>query len=299
MRKIGEFLLARDGNAALVAFLFTLLPLLGVPGGFIALIIVGFVTLCRGPRSGLFVLIWVALPAIALLYLRRFSILDILLLRCVLVWLLAYALRRLGSWRAVFEVATVIGVLSVIGVHLFVPDIEAWWTLHLTKFIADVGSMTSWQMAARQTELLVKMFAPMATGVTAFIVLFGSWLLLFLARWWQTTIYYPGRLQEEFIGIRNHVYMACLVLVGFIGVVMKWPLAIDVFPVLLLPLMMGGLSFLHFVSTIKKGFVLLVVLSYAGLLLFPFLVVVLLALAGFFDIWFDFRKYLNLKGDVA
>lgn len=299
MRKIGEFLLARTGHAALVAFLFTLSPLVGIPGGFVASIIVGFVTLCRGPRSGLFVLAWVAMPAVVLLYLQRFGISDILLLRCVLIWLLAYVLRRLDSWCRVFETAALLSALVVIGMHLAMPNLGAWWASHLTKYIAEVNSLSSWRLTATQSDHLIKSVVPMATGIVAFIVLFGSWLVLMLSRWWQTSIYYPGRLREEFIGIRNRISMAIVLVLGAVGVVLKQAIVVDLFPILLFLFMMGGLSFLHYVASIAKGFVFVVVLMYLGILFLPLIVVVLLAFIGFLDTWINFRKFIKIKGEVA
>ena len=48
MKKLGEFLLAKDINAIVVAFLCALLSVLSIPIGFIAAIIVGLVTLQKG-----------------------------------------------------------------------------------------------------------------------------------------------------------------------------------------------------------------------------------------------------------
>jgi len=300
VRKIGEWLLKRTGYAALAAFLFTLTPLVGFPGGFVASILVGLVTLCRGTRPGLFVLIWVAMPALALLYLGRFGISDIILLRCVVVWLFAVVLQNSRSWRVVFEVAAFIGLLAVLLAHAFVPDLKAWWIEYLSKYIADANSMmASLNITTKQADHLIQTLAPMATGVVAFVILFGSWLMLFVARWWQVTIYQSARLGQEFIGIRNRAPMGFIALIGLVGLLMKLPIMLDIFPILLLPLMMGGLSFLHFLGAIKKGFVFLEICIYLGLLFLPFFIVVLLAVTGFFDIWFNYRKYFTLKEGIA
>jgi len=260
MRNIGELLIARTGRAALAAFLFTLTPLIGLPAGFIAAIIVGFVTLCRGPQSGLFVLLWVALPALALLYLHRVGVTDILLLQSILVWIFAVVLRYANSWRVVLEVAALIGLLTVLGAHLFVPDLKAWWLPHLTQYFSKVSEVvSSWRMTVTpidhlEMERFIKMMSSMVTGIVAFFILFWSWFMLFLARWWQGVLDPSIQLRQEFIGIRNRIPVALIVLLGVIGLWMKISVVIDLFPVLLLPLMIGGLSFLHFLITVKKGF---------------------------------------------
>jgi len=253
VRKIGEFLLANNRNAAIVAFLCTLLPLIKLPGGFLASVIVAFVTLCRGARSGLLVLVWVALPAISLLYLHRFGVFDILLLRCVLVWVFAIVLRRYGSWRLVLELAVLLGFVVIAGLHLFIPDIHGWWMNHLSGYVKDVSKVTSWKLSAVETQQLIARLVPIATGVTAFVVLFGTWLLLFLARWWQSALFRVGELKKEFIQIRMSRGLAVILLVGVIGIWMKVALLVDFFPLLLLPFMIAGLSILHFLASIKKG----------------------------------------------
>lgn len=298
MRKVGELFVVRPGYAAFVALLCSLLPLIGVPFGFLAVVMVGYITLCRGPRSGLFVLAWVALPALAMLYLRRFSMVDSLFVDAVLVWLFAFALRRLGSWRWVFEISALIGVIAVIVIHMVFPNVETWWVTNLTKYLAQINESSSWRLTATQTSDLIRGFAPIATGSAILVGLFWTWLLLILVRWWQASIYFPGRLRDEFVGIRNRIPMAIIMLIGLTGFVIKQPIVIDAFPVLLYPLMMGGLSFMHYLATVKKGFSVLVILVYLGLVLLPFVLVVLLALVGFCDTWINFRKFVKTKGEL-
>ena len=299
MRKIGEFLLANQRNAAIVAFLCTLSPLISLPGGFLASILVGFITLCRGAKAGLFILAWVALPAVALMYLHRFGVFDVLLLRCVLVWLFATVLAKYASWRLVLELAVVIGFVAVVGLHLFISDPHGWWVNQLTTYVSEMSKVTSWKLSATETQHLIQRFAPIATGITAFVMLFGTWLLLLLARWWQTTLFEPGALRKEFLQIRMSRGLALIALAVIVGALMKLSFVIDFFPVLLLPFMVSGLSFLHFIVTLKKGLVLLLILVYVGLLFLPFYIVLLLSSAGYFDVWFDCRKYIaKRRGEI-
>jgi len=295
MRKVGEFLLASHRNAAVVAFFCTFLPLIHLPGGFLVSIMVGFITLCRGPRSGLFVLVWVALPAISLLYLRRFGVFDILLLRSVLVWMFASVLRKYGSWRLVLEFAVFLGFVAIVGVHLFLGDVHGWWASHLNTYIGEVSKVASWKASVRDTQHLIHRLVPIATGVTTFVILLGSWLSLFLARWWQSVLFRPGELRKEFLQVRLSRGLAVVLVVCCIGIWLKLSFIIDFFPVLLLPFMIGGLSVFHFLVSIKKGLLLLLILMYVGLLFLPFFVVLLLSSTGYFDAWFDFRKRIEVK----
>ena len=99
MKQFGEFLLRKNANAIAVAFLAALLPLFSIPIGFVAVVIVALVTLQKGPIQGLWILAWVALPALALLVLKQVGPVDFLLIRCVLIWLLAAILYRYQTWE--------------------------------------------------------------------------------------------------------------------------------------------------------------------------------------------------------
>ena len=70
MRKLGGYLLANNRRAAILAFVCALLPLIGLPGDLLTAILVGFITLRKGAKAGLFLLAFVALPTISFLVAR-------------------------------------------------------------------------------------------------------------------------------------------------------------------------------------------------------------------------------------
>ncbi len=290
MRKIGEFLLANDRNAIIVAFTLTLLPMIHLPGGFFAAIVVGFITLRKGAKPGLFVLFWVALPALALLYLKRFGVFDILLLRCIVVWLMALILRTYSSWRLGLEVVTLIAVVAVLLAHMISPDIHIFWQTFITDYLKDVTKAASWKLSPAETKSFIAELAPIATGIYASIILLGTFVQLVLARWWESVMFTPGRLREEFVTIRMGQAAAIVVIILFAGIAFKVPVAKDVAPVLLMPFMIAGLSLLHYYYRQYKFLMVPVVMVYMGLLLLPFAVVLGLALFGYIDAWVDFRK---------
>lgn len=292
MGKIGAFLLASNRNAAIVALVFALLPLINLPGGLFASIIVGLVTLRKGYKSGLFVLAWVALPAISLLVLKRFGISDILLFRCVLVWLFAMVLRTYKSWRLVLEVATVIGIATVLVLHALNPDMQGWWTQYFNSLMKEVTQTGAWQMAARDMGVAFKQIVPFATGFFGFFVLFGTLVELLLARWWETAMFSPGALRKEFTNIRMGYTAAFIMLLAVIGIFFKLDVIIDLFPILLLPFMICGLSLLHMSVEWNKNMFIPAVFVYLGLVIFSVLMVILLALAGYIDSWVNFRERL-------
>lgn len=188
MKKIGEFLLEKDTNAIVVAFLCALFPVFGLPTGFIAGIIVGLITLQKGARPGLILLAWVALPAIAMLVLRKVGQSDALLLRCLLVWCFAMLLRQYKKWSFLLVIAIVAGVAFVLLINHFVPNLQQWWTTQLTLFVKQYIAETHAKLAMTPAEFAKKL-APMATALATFFFLLGLFLQLMVARCWQISLF--------------------------------------------------------------------------------------------------------------
>jgi len=296
MKKLGEYLLANNMRAAIVALLCTLLPLVELPGGFIAAIIVGLVTLRKGSKAGLYVLAFVALPAISLLVLRRFEygLFDILLARCILVWIFALVLRRWNSWIFVLEIMAVIGAIAVLLVHAIVPDIKLVLTNVLTQAYKNFALSGALQIPSNKAAEYIQQLVPFATGSAAFLLFFGVFLQLLLARWWQSIIFLPGGFRQEFVQIRVDRIASILLVVATVGMYWHPAWLMDLYPVLLLPFMVAGLSIVHYLTSKRKQMVILVIAMYIALIIFNFLTVAVLGLIGFVDSWIHFRRKRQL-----
>lgn len=292
MRKFGLYLLANNQRAAIAALIFALLPLVMVPTGFVAVVIVGLVTLRQGLKPGLMVMAFALLPAIAFLIVNRVQLFygyDFLLVsQCMLVTVFALILRRTAAWRFILETATILGCLVVLSMHYFIPDVKAFW-IHLYN---QVQGLENFHRAMVIPDNLLQSATAMASGVIAFILLFGVFVQLLLARWWETSIYSPGALRTEFNRIRISRVFALLLLVATVGLYWKQVWLIDVYPVLLLPFTVGALSILSKLTTLNKRLILVSMLVYFVLLILPFYTIIFLTMIGFIDSWFDFRKRL-------
>lgn len=289
MKRFGEFLLAKDKNAAIFAFIFALLPVLGLPTGFFAAIILGLVTLQKGAKSGLFVLAWIALPSIALLVLHRVGPFDVSLLRCIAVWIFTAAFIRLKSWRLLFEVVTCVGVALIFALHFIVPNVQEWWAHELTGFINQIVRTADWKFKVAPGEFAARL-APMATGLAAFFFLLSALIELLIARYWQMSLLQPGTFKAEFTHIRLGRIAGLLMSILLIMMALKWHVAYDAFPLALLPFFMAGLSLMHYWRSCHSQLIYLLILMYVVLLFLPVVIVVLLALLAFVDAWFNFRK---------
>lgn len=293
MRKLGVYLLTNHRRAAIAALLCALLPSAMIPTGFLVAVIVGLTTLHKGVKAGLMVLAFALLPTICFLIANRaefFYGYDILTAQCILAFVLAYVLRRGLSWRLTLEVATVIGFLAVIAVHIFIPNVAQMWVdlyqQHLQSF--------HWPAMFHgvKSETIIEQASVVATGAIVLVGLVGVILQLFLARWWETSIFSPGAFKTEFMRIRAGRWASGILLLATIGLYWKSSWLIDAYPVLLLPFILSGLSIFHRMAAKKKQWFLLVLAVYIALVIEPFFMVMLLAVIGFIDSWVVFRKRL-------
>lgn len=303
MKKLGEYLLANNMRAAIVALMCALTPLIQLPGGFIAAVIVGLVTLRKGAKAGLFIVAFAALPAISLLISRGFEygLYDTLLIRCtlvwtcVLVWVFALMLRRWNSWTLVLEVMAVIGVIAVLVIHAAVPDIKQDWIAALMHFYKGFAAVSSFiQIPSGKAADYVKQLAPFATGSAVFLLFFGVFLQLLLARWWQSVIFLPGGFRQEFIQIRVDRIAAIVLAVATVGMYWQAAWLIDLYPVLLLPFMVAGLSIVHHLTGKRKHMIFLLIAMYVALVILHFIAVAVLSLISFIDSWANFRRERQL-----
>ncbi len=296
MRELGRYLIAKPRNAGIIAFLFAALSLYSPLGAFISGIIVAIVTLGRGTVAGLIVLAWVAIPAVCFLLLHKMGNYYAVFVYDLVVWILAIFLLKQKSWRSLFEFVSVIGVLIVVAVHLFMPNIQVWWVEHLHQPLLQAKKAYNFGISDAQLLEFAQYFSAMATGsyVLAFFML-GGLLQVVIGRCWQLSIDKRHTLLEEFSQIRFGHIAAALLLAAFIGVLMKSPVITDIFPLVLLPFLASGLGMMHLYAKSNRGILVLLVMVYIGFVCMPILSVIVLAGLGFVDSWVNFRGNLPLN----
>lgn len=292
MKSLGKYLLADDMRAAMVALGCSLLAFI-LPIGFVTILILGLVTLQKGYRAGLVVLSFVLLPAIALLITRNFVFFywfDLLLIQCGLMFIFALILRYTAFWQWVLETAAAIGILTVGVMHLIFPHVRQIWTELINNYLQANSFSLTFHLGTDRSVAFIQHLAAIATGGCAFFVLFGMIVLMILARWWQTTLFSPGRLKLEFNRIRISQVSAGLLIIASIALIWQPSWLVDIYPILLFPFMVGGLSILHQLVMNRREIALIVVMVYIALLLLTFFTVIVLAIVGFIDSFYDFRK---------
>ncbi|MBS0351090.1 MAG: hypothetical protein JSR33_07885 [Proteobacteria bacterium] len=296
MRKLGQYLLANPVHAMAAAMLCSVLPLLALPGGFLAGILVGFTTLCRGYKEGLLVLVGVAIPAVMVTFWKHSFLIDLVLLRCLVVWILASVLRATTSWRFVIEIITVIGVIAVIGFYLAIPDVSAWWKALFSHYQGMFNTLVSGQISEDKVSQMINDMAPVATGIfIGLIILLSAFCQSLIARWWQAALYRPGGLGKEFVEIRSGSVLATLMTIVVIAALFHVAIAVDLLPIVIMPLAIAGLCLAHKWVRQNKKIIYLLVAIYIALIFLPVVVISILALAGYVDSWYDIRKHYIVK----
>lgn len=294
MKKFGLYLLNHRANAAFIALLCVSLSFFHLPVAWIASVIIALITLRKGYKEGLFVLLWAALPAVALAVTGRFEILiNSILLGCFLSWLLALVLKRYHDWQPVLELASILGIVVVLIVHVSISDVANWWASHVIAYFAQLSNTLGLEYDVTIMQPAIKGMSPIMTGLWADFVLLNAVSFLFLARWWQAFLFNPGGLSKECHSLRMNKIDAIVFVVTFLLLLItRTAFIVDVFPVLIMPFFLAGLSLLHAVLTGRTGRwpVLIGVYALMGLFL-PYIASVL-ALMGCLDSWGDFRVRL-------
>lgn len=254
-------------QACLVALLGVLVPLIGPAA-------VGLVTLRKGSVEGALVALWASLPFVVSYFAGQSSpfvaVMSILALANTLI--VANVLRGTASWSLalVSDVCVAVGLVVVAGV-VFRTDLGVMMT-DLTELFVSVSEQLEKDYVMPDTSSVLAWVAWM----TAFSALLG----VVVARWWQALLFNPGGFQQEFQGIRleSKVGLGCLLLVilGF-TLLSEFQFWLQLASI---PLIVCGLSLLHYTAKVKKAGGYWLVLMYLGLFLGPVMSGLLVALGA-------------------
>jgi hypothetical protein len=287
-RSLAKWLADNLGGAVLVTALLGLLPLLGVgfafflPGAVPALVV-----LVRGARAGLGVALGACgLLAASMLLFGRPMPVGVIYSAWVLGPPLALAvlLARTDSLSLCLQVATLVGALLLVVLHVSFGDPEQFWA----PFVRDLAQ--EMQKHGLPTELfdegLAETLARTLWGWVAVLTMLLAMCALFLARWWQSLPAQPGSFGEEFRALRlGRVLGIAAAVVIAISLLRDQPLVDDIGRLFLGALVVVGLAVVHrTVATGRLGSVWLWV-TYAMLVVLPPAAVAGLAGWGFVDNW--------------
>jgi hypothetical protein len=161
-------------------------------------------------------------------------------------------------------------------------DVLVKWYLELASKDGNVDSSSAEQEALGRQVIMGLFAMGQAYAMIGFLI---------LARWWQSQLYNPGGLRQEFHQLRLPVPIAAtLVILLVVCVALGTPQAIRWVPLLTVPLVMAAIGWVHWFVGIKGfsghwlgGFYVILIVMYQ-------LVSPLLASLALMDSWFDLRK---------
>ncbi len=277
MHVLAEFILKGRTQAIVVAVIAALLPLLF----WISAAAVCLVTLRKGVAKGGLVIVWALIPAI--MWSRQGDFTPIIVI--VGSYALAIVLRSTVSWQRVIQVALLLTVFAGLIQQHFNGDVLAQLVQGVQQMMMQTSPKTSEYLSAESQWLLQATLGVFDT--LHFAMMFSS---LLLARWWQSRLYNPGGLQQEFHQLRFSPWFALSLLAIIIiakssgGEFIRW------IPVMVTPLVIAGFALAHgSVAKRSLGRSWLVALYIATILLGPYVITMLVFIAAI-DTFVDIRN---------
>ena len=245
LHRFASYVMRGRRQAVIAGLLFTILPLFG----WVSNVIVSLVTLRRGAKEGAIVLLWVILPAVVVASLgNRLIILYGIIGGSLFTYVLALVLRQTQSWKAVLTTSLLLGLLAILLVHAWIPNITEVWVNQFDHYALLLKNQ--FNVAVNTTHL--QFFAKFATGFQVAFISLSVLINLILARGFQSMLYNPGQLRPELKSVRLSFWEVLVLLVigvlSFLGIVM----AQDALPVLGLIFALAGLSVFHAVADLRN-----------------------------------------------
>jgi len=304
MRALAKFAMQGRSQAIMLASGFAILSLMLPPLSVVSSAVVGLVTLRKGVSAGFIVLALstVACGLLSLLALGGIGpTIGIGLLLWVPVWLIATLLHYSRSLALALQGGLALGMVIIIGQYLQVQDPVAEWSKVLGIFTQSLVEQQL--MDASQQSVLVAAMAKWMPGMLAAGFFLQSMASLFLARWWQAALYNPGGFRSEFHELRlsraltivTLIALSVMMVLGEEGALFL----LYVMTVLIVGWSLQGLSLVHGIAGKLKANSGWLVGLYLLLVFAMIHTLVVLAIAGMADAWFDFRARLQPKNGAT
>ena len=286
MRALAEFIMRGRAQACAVAFLGNLFPLISPAT-------VGLVSLRKGSQEGVVVLLWAGLPLIASSFFDQGSSLLTFIsgLSLLMTLIAANVLRVTGSWQWTILTSMLTAMMVMFAIALLLSTDVDLLVDRLSTMFAELA-----QQQSAQVEPFIAS-RPLVLGLGALMLAVSTILCLFVSRWWQAMLYNPGGFGEEFRQLRLDMRAAGLSIIAFI-VALYLPTEYRFWAELMvLPLVLSGLSLMHYgvnVAALGKAWL---VFMYVGLVVSGPVIGGLLVGLGLADSLLNLRLRLTASKD--
>lgn len=296
MIALARFIMAGPTQAAVVAaatalLAFILPPIAWVSGGVVALVV-----LHLGPVRGIQLMAYAGVAALLLGWLALGTpmlVVGVILLLWLPVWLASVILRSTVSLSVSLQAITGFSVALVLLLHLGLPELQTQLQHEFLSILKPVIEQQPDEVQRQNLQVAVESVLVLLPGILATGMMSGIMLSLLLGRWWQSALYNPGGLVNEFNSLRlgrslNLISSAFLLMALFSASELATMIVLLVLSLYLLQ----GVAVVHGVFELRqiaKGWL---IGLYVMILFIPHLVVLPLAVFGLSDAWVDFRQRL-------
>lgn len=209
--------------------------------------------------------------------------------------LIATVLRQSVSMALSLQLLTLLGLAVITGLYLIFPTMGETWREAFEQIIQPAIEQAGAAVDPVQLDNLLTLFERSVNGLLAIVLVFNVLMGLFIARWWQASLFNPGGLSREFNELRlGKVFssVTALFLIANAFIDNDWILSSMLLMVAMT--LVQGTAIMHGVIEKRQlsrgwmfGF-------YVLLLLIP-QVTVILAVLGLLDAWVDIRKQIKPK----
>jgi hypothetical protein len=297
LRGIADFAMQGRWQAGVTAALLSAAAMMLPPLNYLASGVIALTTLRMGPGEGAKVVTatLVVFTLMAWFLLGQPWVAGLILLTSWLpVFLATLALGFSRSLATALLASSGLGILTILLLHLLVPDLTGWWREMIEPFMASLSEQPGWQLGQDETAEMTNNLAVMMTGLIAAGVSFNAVIGLLIGRAWQSQLFNAGAFGNEFreleLGRPAAILTALLMGLTLTPLSDSLRLLADCLPVMLVAFGMQGLAIVHAIVKFRQKSKAWLVTMYVLLVLMLPQMVMMLATLGVLDQWFNFRK---------
>ncbi|MEC9313682.1 MAG: DUF2232 domain-containing protein, partial [Pseudomonadota bacterium] len=177
LRGIADFAMQGRWQAGVAAALLSAIAMMLPPLNYLASGVIALTTLRMGPGEGAKVVTatLVVFMLLAWLLLGQLWVAGLILLTSWLpVFLATLALGYTRSLATALLASSGLGIVTVLLLHLLVPDLTGWWRGMIEPFMASLSEQPGWQLGQDETAQMTDNLAAMMTGLIAAGVSFNA-----------------------------------------------------------------------------------------------------------------------------
>ncbi len=278
-------LLENKKQAIVYTAILSLLPF----ASWLSVALVSLITLRKGARSGLDVLLpGLVIHSVPLMMLVPISSAIVnTLIAYMPCYFAAIALRKTEKWQVVFGVFLVQAFLGCLLIQLTIPDFIINQFNQFKSVLMQYEELVDAGMDSISSLNLAQLFF----GIQILSAIVSAIISVMFARSIQAKLFMPGGFKSELLAFRSG-RISFLVLMGVsLGAYYEVPLAINILPIVLCYFLVSGFGLAYFILARKSQFKIFILLLLI-VLLKPTFVLFAYIIFGSLDSLFNFRSYL-------